>query len=79
MERKKFKRSEAKECWDGTKYTKLDLILAAKPERDRKRDRMFLIFISVLCLTLALFGRNEVIKTSGILMMFASSLLSIKA
>lgn len=79
MERKKFKRSEAKECWDGTKYTKLDLILAAKPERDRKRDRMLLIFISVLCLTLALFGRNEVIKTSGILMMFASSLLSIKA
>lgn len=79
MERKKFKRSEAKEIWDGTKYTKLDLILAAKPERDRKRDRMLLIFISVLCLTLALFGRNEVIKTSGILMMFASSLLSIKA
>lgn len=79
MERKKFKRSEAKEIWDGTKYTKLDLILAAKPERDRKRDRMLLIFISVLCLTLALFGRNDVVKTSGILMMFASSLLSIKA
>lgn len=79
MERKKFKRSEAKEIWDGTKYTKLDLILAAKPERDRKRDRMLLIFISALCLTLALFGRSEVIKTSGILMMFASSLLSIKA
>lgn len=79
MERKKFKRSEAKECWDGTKYTKLDLILAAKPERDRKRDRMLLIFLCVMSLTLALFGRNEVIKTSGILMMFASSLLSIKA
>lgn len=79
MEKKKFKRSEAKEIWDGTKYTKLDLILAAKPERDRKRDRMLLIFISVLCLTLSLFGRNDVIKTSGILMMFASSLLSIKA
>lgn len=79
MEKKKFKRSEAKKCWDGTKYTKLDLILAAKPERDRKRDRMLLIFISVLCLTLALFGRNDVVKTSGILMMFASSLLSIKA
>ena len=79
MEKKKFKRSEAKECWDGTKYTKLDLILAAKPERDRKRDRMLLIFFCVMSLTLALFGRNNVIKTSGILMMFASSLLSIKA
>ena len=79
MEKKKFKRSEAKEIWDGTKYTKLDLILAAKPERDRKRDRMLLIFFCVMSLTLALFGRNNVIKTSGILMMFASSLLSIKA
>lgn len=79
MERKKFKRSEAKEIWDGTKYTKFDLILAAKPERDRKRDRVFLIFLCITSLTLALFGRNDVIKTSGILMMFASSLLSIKA
>ena len=80
MENKKVrKRSEVKEIWDGTKYTKLDLILAAKPERDRKRDRMLLIFLCIMCLTLALFGRNDVIKTSGILMMFASSLLSIKA
>lgn len=79
MERKKFKRSEVKEIWDGTKYTKLDLILAAKPERDRKRDRKLLIFLCIMCLTLALFGRNDVIKTSGILVMFACSLLSIKA
>ncbi|EGC83383.1 hypothetical protein [Anaerococcus hydrogenalis] len=80
MENKKVrKRSEVKEIWDGTKYTKLDLILAAKPERDRKRDRMFLIFVSLLSLILALFGRNDVIKTSGILVMFACSLLSIKA
>lgn len=80
MENKKVrKRSEVKEIWDGTKYTKLDLILAAKPERDRKRDRMFLIFVSVLSLILALFGRNEVIQTSGIFTMFIACIGSIKA
>lgn len=80
METKKIrKRSEVKEIWDGTKYTKADLILAAKPERDRKRDRMFLIFVSAISLILALFGRNDVIQTSGIFTMFIACIGSIKA
>lgn len=79
MERKIKKRSEVKEIWDGTKYTKADLILAAKPERDRKRDRMFLIFVSLLSLILALFGRNDVIQTSGVFTMFIACIASIRA
>lgn len=78
MENKKVrKRSEVKEIWDGTKYTKADLILAAKPERDRKRDRWLLIFLSGLCLLLALLGKNEVMKVSGSFMMFILTIASV--
>ena len=77
MENKKVRRSEVKEIWDGTKYTKADLILAAKPERDRKRDRWFLIFLSGLCLLLALLGKTEVAKVSGSFMMFILTVASV--
>lgn len=77
MENKKVRRSEVKEIWDGTKYTKADLILAAKPERDRKRDRWLLIFLSGLCLLLALLGKNEVMKVSGSFMMFILTIASV--
>lgn len=77
MEHRKMKRSEAKKCWDGVKYTKSDLRLAAKPERDRKRDRWLLIFLSGLCLLLALLGKNEVMKVSGSFMMFILTIASV--
>ena len=77
MENRKMKRSEAKKCWDGLKYTKSDLRLAAKPERDRKRDRWFLIFLSGLCLLLALLGKTEVAKVSGSFMMFILTIASV--
>lgn len=78
MENKKVRRrSEVKEIWDGTKYTKADLILAAKPERDRKRDRWLLIFLSGLCLLLAILGKNEVMKVSGSFMMFILTIASV--
>ena len=77
MEHRKMKRSEAKKCWDGLKYTKSDLRLAAKPERDRKRDRWLLIFLSGLCLLLALLGKNEVVKVSGSFMMFILTIASV--
>ena len=77
MEKRKMKRSEAKNCWDGLKYTKSDLRLAAKPERDRKRDRWLLIFLSGLCLLLALLGKNEVVKVSGSFMMFILTIASV--
>lgn len=77
MEHRKMKRSEAKKCWDGIKYTKSDLRLAAKPERDRKRDRWLLIVLSAFCLLLALLGKNEAMKVSGSFLMFILTIASV--
>lgn len=75
--RKKFKRSEAKECWDGRKYTKSDLRMAAKPEKDRKRDRMLLIFMGTIALLLTVFGGNEVREISGKYILYITLLASL--
>ena len=77
MDKRQMKRSEAKKCCDGAKYTTSDLRLAAKPESDRKRDRWLLIFLSGLCLLLALLGKNEVMKVSGSFMMFILTIASV--
>lgn len=75
--KRKFKRSEAKECWDGIKYTRSDLRMAAKPERDRKRDRVLLIFMGTLALLLTVFGKNEIREVSGKYILYIMLLASL--
>lgn len=71
----KFTRKESYEHRKGIKKDPF-IELAGKKQRDARRDKNILMFISFAGLVLTLFGRNEAIKYSGVWIMFISSIIS---